>query len=272
MPLSYMCPLCLTPLSRNSNSLICLNNHCFDISKTGYVNLLTGSGKKGHGDDKLMVKARRDFLSKDYYKHLRDKLQKEISDLAVSGDILLDSGCGEGYYTSAFADALREKSCCDIFGIDLSKEALKLAAKSCPTVSFAAASAYHLPFHNESFNILTSVFAPLALEEFQRVLKNGGIFITVIPLENHLFSLKKAVYDTPYKNRPEPTELKGFELVSSRIISKEIILQTNEDIKNLFMMTPYYYKTSAKDQEKLNHIDKLEVETEFMLLTYKKEL
>lgn len=272
MPLSYMCPLCLTLLSRNSNSLICQNNHCFDISKTGYVNLLTGGGKKGHGDDKLMVKARRDFLSKGYYKHLRNTLQKEVSDISVSGDILLDSGCGEGYYTSALADALREKSGCEIFGIDLSKEALKLAAKSCPTVSFAAASAYHLPFQNESFNILTSIFAPLALEEFQRVLKNGGIFITVIPLENHLFSLKKAVYDTPYKNRPESAELEGFELINACEIKKEILLTSREDINNLFKMTPYYYKTSARDQEKLNHIDKLEVETEFMLLTYKKVL
>ena len=272
MPLSYICPLCHTPLSADPNSFKCQNNHCFDISKTGYVNLLTGSGKKGHGDDKLMVKARHDFLSKDYYGHLRNALKKEVSDIAVLGDALLDSGCGEGYYTSAFADVMKEKSSCEIFGIDLSKEALKHAAKSCPTVSFAAASAYHLPFQNESFNILTSVFAPLALEEFQRVLKKGGFFITAIPLEDHLFSLKKAIYDTPYKNKPEPTELEGFELINSREIKKVITLTSGEDINNLFKMTPYYYKTSAKDQEKLNHIDKLEVETDFLLLTYKKVL
>ncbi len=49
-----------------------------------------------------------------------------------------------------------------------------------------------------------------------------------------------------------------------------ITLTTQDDICNLFKMTPYYYKTSAKDQEKLNGIDKLDVETEFMILTYKK--
>lgn len=271
MPLTYLCPLCHTPLSKDSNSLKCQNNHCFDISKTGYVNLITGGGKKGHGDDKLMVKARRDFLSKDYYKHLKDKLRQEVLSAARTRDTLLDSGCGEGYYTAAFANALKEKNGSEIFGIDLSKEALKLAAKACPEVSFTAASAYRLPFDNESFNILTSVFAPLAIEEFQRVLKKDGIFITVIPLENHLFALKKAVYDTPYKNKPEPTELSGFELISSQKVSKEITLQNHEDIKNLFMMTPYYYKTSARDQEKLNKLDSLTAETEFMILTYRKK-
>lgn len=270
MPLSFICPICRMTLTKNLNSLKCQNNHCFDISKTGYVNLLTGNGKKNHGDDKLMVKARHIFLSKDYYKPLRDKLQKEVSDTSVSGNILLDSGCGEGYYTSAFVEALSEKNNCEIFGIDLSKEALKLAAKRCPAASFAAASAYCLPFQDESFDILTSVFSPLALNEFQRVLKKDGIFITVIPLENHLFSLKKVIYDTPYKNRPESAKLDGFALVNSSEVKRTITLTTQDDICNLFKMTPYYYKTSAKDQEKLNGIDKLDVETEFMILTYKK--
>lgn len=270
MPLKYLCPVCQTALTKDSSSLKCQSNHCFDISKTGYVNLLTGSGKKGHGDDKLMVKARREFLSKGYYKHLRDGLQNEVKTAAMPHDILLDSGCGEGYYTSVFAAALKEKSGSEIFGIDLSKEALKLAAKTCPEASFAAASAYRLPFAKAGFDILTSIFAPLALEEFHRVLKKNGIFITVIPLKNHLYSLKKAVYDIPYKNKPQPTELDGFKLINSIELKKEITLTSREDIKNLFMMTPYYYKTSAKDQEKLNALSELTAETEFMILTYRK--
>lgn len=269
---SFLCPLCRTPLTKEFNSLKCQKNHCFDISKYGYVNLLTKGGKKGHGDDKIMVNARRSFLSKDYYGHLKTALCKEITKYIKPNTAILDSGCGEGYYTAGIINAAADFPNIRLYGIDVSKEALKLASKSCPGASFAAASAYCLPVEEKSIDILTSVFAPLASEEFQRVLKNDGIFITVIPLENHLFSLKKAVYDTPYKNKPEPTELKGFELVSSQTISKEITLQTNEDIKNLFMMTPYYYKTSEKDQEKLSRLDKLEVETEYMLLTYKKVL
>ena len=102
------------------------------------------------------------------------------------------------------------------------------------------------------------------------MLKSGGFFVTVIPLENHLFGLKKAVYDTPYRNKPESTQLKGFELINGSEVKKEITVRGTEDIKNLFMMTPYYYKTSAADQSKLDKLTELVTETEFLVLTYKK--
>lgn len=266
----FICPVCRKRLEKKDNSLFCSSGHCFDFSKGGYVNLLTKGGKKGHGDDKLMVKARRDFLSKGYYAHLRERVCGEAEKYAENGCSLLDSGCGEGYYTSGLCDALGNNQGNEIYGIDVSKEALKMAAKTCPQVHFAVASAYCMPFEDNSFDMITSLFAPLAIQEFYRLLKNNGVFITVIPLENHLFSLKKAVYDVPYLNKPQNTDLNGFELISSAELKKEIRLSCSEDILNLFMMTPYYYKTSSKDQEKLSRIEKLDTETEFMILTYKK--
>ncbi|MCM1299200.1 MAG: methyltransferase domain-containing protein [Firmicutes bacterium] len=266
----FICPVCGSALSLSVNTLRCENNHCFDVSKSGYVNLLTKGGKKGHGDDKLMVRARRNFLQKDYYGHLKNAVCGEAEKYLGKGCFLLDSGCGEGYYTSGLYGVLSRKQGGGIYGADVSKEALKIAAKACPEASFAVASAYRLPFSEKSFDLITSLFAPLASEEFHRVLKDNGIFITVIPLENHLWELKKAVYDTPYKNKPENTDLKGFELISSCEVKKEIGLSCNEDIKNLFMMTPYYYKTSQRDQQKLNNMETLTVKTEFLILTYKK--
>lgn len=265
----YICPVCGQLLNKFDNSLKCSDGHCFDISKNGYVNLLTGKSKKGHGDDKIMVKARHDFLLTEHYSHLKSAICDEIRAFSDNTDCMLDSGCGEGYYTKDFCSAF-DKGGKEVYGIDVSKEALKIASKVCPKVNFAVASAYKLPFSDNSFGLVTSLFAPLAVEEFHRVLDKNGIFITVIPLENHLFNLKRAVYDTPYRNKPENTDLKGFELISSVEVKKDIRLSCNNDIKNLFMMTPYYYKTSSRDQEKLNCIDKLDVETEFMILTYKK--
>lgn len=267
---SFICPLCRKLLEKRDNSLVCGSGHCFDISKYGYVNLLTKGGKKGHGDDKPMVKARHDFLSKGYYAHLLEAVCSEAEKYSGKSCSLLDSGCGEGYYTSGLYNALGKAQGNDIYGIDVSKEALKIAARTCPQAHFAVASAYCMPFEDNSFDMLTSLFAPLAIQEFYRVLKKNGIFITAIPLENHLFSLKEAVYDVPYRNKPESTELNGFELISSIELKKDIRLSCSKDIKDLFMMTPYYYKTSSKDQEKLNCIDKLDIETEFMILTYKK--
>ncbi|MCM1054418.1 MAG: methyltransferase domain-containing protein [Bacteroides sp.] len=270
MSTEFICPICGNNLIRIERSLKCSENHCFDISSKGYVNLITRGGKKGHGDDRLMVRARRDFLSKGYYEHLKKTIIDELLDKVEADCTLLDSGCGEGYYTSGFYRAFKEKGGGRMYGVDISKEALKLAAKACPEVSFAAASAYFLPFGRESLDIITSLFAPLAAEEFYRTLKSGGCFITAVPLENHLFGLKKAVYDKPYRNKPENTDLKGFKLVKSIEVKKTITIKGTENIKNLFMMTPYYYKTSAADQSKLDDLTELSTETEFLVLTYKK--
>ena len=34
----FQCPICKTDLKLKQKSLFCSNHHCFDISKTGYVN------------------------------------------------------------------------------------------------------------------------------------------------------------------------------------------------------------------------------------------
>lgn len=267
----FLCPVCGQILAEGSNSFKCSSNHCFDKSKNGYVNLLINGGKKGHGDNKLMLKARRDFLQKGYYEHLKSSLCSEIRICAEKEVSLLDSGCGDGYYTRGMCDILCEKKNSVVYAIDVSKEALKIASKTCKNAKFAVASAYRLPFENDSFDIVTSLFAPLAHDEFYRVLKKSGIFITVIPLENHLYKLKQAIYDKPYRNEPENTEIKGFTLLKQLEIKKEIQLDSNEDIKNLFMMTPYYYKTSASDQKKLDRLENLTTETEFLILVYEKK-
>ena len=89
-------------------------------------------------------------------------------------------------------------------------------------------------------------------------------------MERHLWELKAAVYDTPYENPPVDNTAEGFTPVSARQLRGTIELPTNEDVQNLFLMTPYYYKTGAKDQQKLAGIDSLSVTTEFALILYQK--
>lgn len=233
--------------------------HSFDKAKEGYVNLLikNGSGKR-HGDDKLMVKARQSFLDKGYYAPLREA----VSEVLGSGHTVLDAGCGEGYYTSLFAET---NTLC---GIDISKDALRLAARRCKNASFAVASIAEIPLKDASMDAVVSIFAPDSPKEFMRVLKKGGRLITVTPMENHLMELKAAIYDKPYKNPPVSVEREGFALKSSKEVKYQITLDNNEDIISLFKMTPYYYKTSAADQSKLQYIDRLRVGLEFFIAEY----
>lgn len=89
---------------------MCPAGHTFDIAAKGYVNLLmsNSSGAKRHGDDRLMINARRDFLSKGFYEPLREALYEALSAEFPRGGTLLDAGCGECWYTSYFKRRLDE--------------------------------------------------------------------------------------------------------------------------------------------------------------------
>jgi 23S rRNA (guanine745-N1)-methyltransferase len=82
--------------------------------------------------------------------------------------------------------------------------------------------------------------------------------------------LKQAVYDKPYKNDDVFSVPAGFEQTASEEIKGFIRLASNEDIINLFRMTPYYYKTGEKDQKKLESLTRLETRVEFGLEVLRK--
>ena len=269
----YACPVCKEKLTLSGKSYICPNNHSFDIAKSGYVNLLlsSGNGKQIHGDNKLMVNARRDFLEKSYYESLLKGLCDVASEYYTEGNNILDAGCGEGYYTNGMHERLSEKhSEVNICGIDVSKIAVDIAAKKCKKVNYAVASVFHLPVIDESCDIVTTLFAPFCKEEFYRVLRKNGILLMVIPSQRHLFGLKSAIYDEPYLNEVKDYHVDDFEFLNSKRISYEIQLDNNLDIQNLFSMTPYYYKSGKKEQAKIAEINDLKTEVDFEILVYRK--
>ena len=255
----FICPVCRTKMFVLPSNLRCLKGHSFDVAKQGYVNLLmNNSSSKRHGDDKLMVSSRTSFLEKGYYSPLRDALKEILG----SGQKVLDAGCGEGYYTSAFS-----KNNC-VCGIDISKDALKSASKRCKNVSFAVASISDIPLADGTQDVIVSIFAPDNNNEFKRILRPNGRLITVVPMERHLFELKSAIYDKPYLNPEVNSERDGFLLKSAKELKYSIIFECNEDIIALFKMTPYYYKTGKSDQEKLIKLKSLTTKVEFCLLEY----
>lgn len=270
----FICPVCGEPLERGEKSYICPKRHSFDISAKGYVNLLTSNrmNAKLPGDNKLMVNARAAFLSKGYYSHLANALSEAVSG-GFSGGVAIDAGCGEGYYTSALWDKIKEKDGAVLRGIDISKSACARAAvrfKGDVRCGIAAASIFHMPFADASADVIVSVFAPFCGDEFRRVIKKGGRLIMAIPDENHLMSLKRAAYDEPYKNVIGDYGIDGFELSDCKKTARSIFLDSNEDIQNLFAMTPYYYKTSRDGHERIKKLQSLETSAEFRVLSYKK--
>jgi hypothetical protein len=198
----YTCPKCKARLIKNNGSLRCASGHSFDVSASGYVNLLLGSKTGNHGDSKEMIRARRDFLELGYYSPIintvADILHQKFPNKQIS---VLDTGCGEGYYTER---------------------------------------------------------------------KPGGILITVSPSENHLFGLKKAIYSTPYKNPPSTFVPEILKKTEEKSKEWSVALSDSKIIRDLFMMTPYYHKSSPQDIEKALSLTSVNTEIGFTFCVYEK--
>ena len=271
----FRCPLCRTKLIKNERALRCEHGHSFDISAEGYVHLLPANkmNSKIPGDSKEMAASRSAFLDKGYYEPLLLELERTVLKLSKNEEpAMLDCGCGEGYYTSNIAKELKNRfPKAKIAGFDISRPSVRRAAKRTKDVDFAVASVFDIPVFDESFDILLNVFSPLSIDEYKRVLKDGGYYIYVVPAARHLWQLKAAIYDTPYENREEDIPYEGFEHVETRKVRYETLIKTKEDIFALFQMTPYCWKTSAKGAEKLSAYESLMTEVAFDIHIYKKE-
>lgn len=270
---SFACPVCGLPLRQEGSSLRCENRHSYDISKYGYVNLLmsNASSAKRHGDDKLMVRARRDFLDKGYYQCLLEALCREAEPHLTGGAVILDAGCGECWYSSGLKDYLASRGLdTQLLGVDISRDALVIASKRRKDMDLAVASIYQLPVQEASADLVLNFFAPCQPQELARVLRPGGILIRAVPLERHLYGLKEQLYAKPYLNKPADPELEGFWLLKNAELREYMTITDPQDIQNLFKMTPYYYKTSAADQQRFSQLRKLDTEIEFGLRIYQK--
>lgn len=267
----FCCPVCGELLNRTEKSYVCGKRHCYDIAKSGYVNLLLPNhmNSKLPGDNKLMVHARTAFLNGGYYGCLAEKLSQTAKKYLPEKGVLLDAGCGEGYYTANVWEAVKELSP-EVYGIDISKNALDAAAKRIKTVQFGVGSLFRIPMQERSCDLLMTLFAPYCGEEFLRVLKDNGVMIMVIPGKTHLWELKQAVYDNPYENEVKDFALDGFELLEEIPVEDRIFLSNTEDILNLFTMTPYYYKTGVEGTKRLEALTSLETQISFEILVYKK--
>ncbi|QHS13210.1 23S rRNA (guanine(745)-N(1))-methyltransferase [Shewanella sp. Arc9-LZ] len=273
--MSYICPICSAPLVQQQNSWQCELRHQFDCAKEGYVNLLPVQKKKTKdpGDNKEMMIARREFLNQGFYQPLSDKVNQLALEFA-GGDAtkVLDIGCGEGYYSHRLFETLQSvvKPHCEFYGLDISKSAIRYAAKRYSGLHFCVASAFEMPFADDSFDLAIRIYAPSKVEELQRVIKPTGILITVSPGPMHHYALKKKIYSEPKQHPQEPMVLDGFTYLAHQALAYSLTLTRAEDIDHFLNMTPYAWKLS--DSQKSQIIEQgLECEIDFKIEIHQRE-
>ncbi|MEC5191344.1 MULTISPECIES: methyltransferase domain-containing protein [unclassified Arthrobacter] len=191
---SLLCPVCRARLTPSgTRTLGCPAGHSFDAAKQGYFNLLVGKGTVFEADTADMVAARFDFLSAGHYRPLADA----VADCAVRAlaggtpdtpQTVLDAGTGTGHYLREVLDqAAREAAPVQAVGLDISKYALRRAAKLNPEAVNLVSDVWQpLPLADSAVDVVTVVFAPRNAGEFARVLRPGGRLIVVTPRPGHL--------------------------------------------------------------------------------------
>ncbi|QUM75839.1 23S rRNA (guanine(745)-N(1))-methyltransferase [Moritella sp. 24] len=269
---TYLCPICARPLSAQDKSLACEQRHQFDLAKEGYVNLLPVQNKKSKnpGDNKEMMQARREFLDQGFYQSLSDKVNSIAEQTLASVDTpnILDLGCGEGYYTHRLAQVMANAAP-QIAGLDISKSAIRYAAKRYKSISFCVASAYATPFADASQDLVTRIYAPSQDNELARIIKTDGYLLTVTPAAEHLFELKQKIYQTPEKHDMKIEEIAGFDVVEQQRLTDEITLTQAKDAKNLLEMTPLAWKMSDEQKAVIYAAD-LTLTLDFNITLYKR--
>ena len=274
----WQCPLCGEPLTGDT-ALKCGRNHSFDRAKERYWHLLPVQSMrtKAPGDSKEMVAARRAFLNAGYYGIFGRALGGAVSCVRRfhrGRYAAPPAGCGlrRGLLHGQAAVCLHERGV-DAWaaGFDISKVAVRMAAKRYPSLELAVGSAYHMPVADRSVDCLTSVFAPIVPGEFARVTKPGGVLILAVAAPRHLFQLKEAVYAQPYENETKDTAYAGFTFLKRVPVRGEITLKNGNAVRDLFTMTPYHWKTSVEDREKLEALTGLTTEIGFDFVCYRRQ-
>ena len=267
-----ICPICKMALRREGNTLRCEKNHSYDFAKGGYINLLNpGKMNNAHaGDSKEMIRARTSFFESGCYKRIQDTLCALVSSL--SPRVVVDAGCGEGYYTSALGKALGAGA---VFGFDMSKFGCDHGARYCKNngitnTFFAVSNIFDMPLCSGVADVIVNAFAPVADAEFYRVLSSGGHLIVVSSGEKHLDGLKNVIYDNVYLNEVSASEYQGFELIRHENLSYTATVLGKDTIWSLFQMTPYFHRTSLSDKAKLEGVDRLDTTVDVDFWVYRK--
>ncbi|RDE18224.1 methyltransferase domain-containing protein [Motiliproteus coralliicola] len=272
---SLGCPLCGQPLAATPSGVACVNNHSFDRARQGYLNLLPVQNKRSRapGDDAAMVNNRRNFLQLGHYQALSDAINHQLLSHLKSGESvnILDSGCGEGYYSTRLQQALEQQLSPLISAIDISKPAIRAACQRSKMIQWLVASSRQIPLLPASQDAILCLFAPTSRDSFASTLKPGGLLLVATTGEDHLIELRELIYPEVKRRFFDPTDSlqPAFEPIETQQVQYRFKLDNNQTILQLLAMTPHQWRTDEAARLRLQQIEQLELTLDVRLQLYR---
>jgi len=184
-----LCPVrdCHMALGRMKRQLFCPRGHSFDVARSGYINLLQPQERRSKqpGDSAAAIAARRRLHDRGVTEPLLHAIAETVA--ASPGDVVLDAGCGDGFYLGSLA----RQGGFEAHGVDISTAAVDAAARRYPGCEWIVANADRfLPYADRSFSMVLSIMARMNSGEFRRVLRDDGRLLVALVAPEDLIELR----------------------------------------------------------------------------------
>ncbi|MEA5003516.1 MAG: methyltransferase domain-containing protein [Christensenella sp.] len=262
----FRCPVCRASLSLHENgSFLCKNGHCFDLSSKGYVHLLPGGAGHDLRYDSELFTSRKTVFGDGFFEPVAMAVQETVTRfLPDKTPVVLDAGCGEGYYSHFLA----RSPGLHVYGIDNVKEAVVLAAKEPGHARFAVADLAALPVADGAVGILLNILAPANYDEFARVLCPDGAIIKAVPGKQYLRELRQCVSKNLESKTYTNEKTIGHMARHADIADQKTILYTlpvsQEQLVSFYKMTPLTSHIPIQEAQ-LEHITEITIHFELLI-------
>ncbi|NYF25859.1 putative RNA methyltransferase [Sporosarcina sp. JAI121] len=269
----FRCPICSSGMMMADKSqLVCADNHSFDLSKSGYINLAPQAHVTKY--DKSLFEARKIVMSSGFFNPVLDYITTKIATHTdkLEQAFILDAGCGEGTHLSAILSQLPGNK--TGVGIDLAKEGITAAAKVYPGSIWSVADLANCPFQSNRFDVILNILSPANYAEFTRLLKRDGLFIKAVPESGYLKELRAVFYeDEGRKDDTDPVArfAEHYDVVSTERITYVFPLAPGL-LAPLIRMTPLTWGASEEKIEEALGMDIQNITIDFTVILGMKKI
>lgn len=253
----YLCPKCLSESHIEGISLVCNENHRYDFSKKGYIHLINNYKPTKYSED--LFKARSEVFSNSFYENVLKNIKNLIEKYAK--DVVLDIGCGEGYYIKKLKTVFPEKY---FYGLDNSKDAIELAVKEDKLNPYMVANLANLPFKDGSVSCILNILTPANYEEFFRVLGDDGYLIKIIPNTNYLREIRELIGGKEYTNSDTVKLIEENCKIVDRITVSDTFQLTKEQAACFLKMTPLTFSKEITDSD-IDQLKEITIDLELLV-------
>lgn len=275
----FKCPICQSSMQVvEFESLKCSNRHTYDFTKQGYLNFLTQPSKTKYG--KELFEARRKLIADGgFFEPLCESIADIIKEYKKTDQetiSILDTGCGEGSHLASICDIVRTKNQIAVtgVGVDLSKEGVLVASKNYKNNIWCVADLANAPFNNQQFDFILNILSPSNYAEFNRLLKDDGFLVKVVPQSGYLKELREAFFDDSVKQSYSNIETvdhfgNNYSIVNQSRIQYTMNLK-HPFINALVQMTPLTWASSEEKVKAFLERESVEITIDLDILIGKK--